>query len=64
MSFAICLLVSPNECLSALEFHHLDPSEKDPDYYSLKIDFDKLKPELDKCVLLCANCHREKHDLS
>lgn len=58
-----CLKCGYNKCLSALEFHHLDPSKKDPEYYSLKVNFSKLKSELDKCVLLCANCHREEHDL-
>ena len=43
-------------------FHHLDPNEKE---YKLSKHFgdgfQKLKLELDKCVLLCNNCHRELH---
>ena len=48
--------------LGALEFHHKDPTQKD---FSIsanrKTIFDSIKPELDKCMLLCANCHRETH---
>jgi len=44
------------------DFHHLDPSEKEIAFGSSGgMSFDKLKPELDKCVLLCANCHRIRH---
>jgi len=50
-----------NKCNAALEFHHTDPTKKDKDYSNYKTSFDKLKSELDKCVLLCANCHREHH---
>lgn len=47
----------------ALEFHHLDPTQKE---FSLAHQHttsfgDKIKQELDKCILLCANCHREEH---
>jgi predicted transcriptional regulator len=47
----------------ALEFHHLDPNEKDFSFGNVKSFTlnDKMKSELDKCVLLCANCHRETH---
>jgi predicted transcriptional regulator len=46
----------------ALEFHHLDPSKKDFEISKKKAkNIDKLKPELDKCILLCSNCHRELH---
>jgi hypothetical protein len=50
-----------NKCNAALEFHHLDPNEKDISYLNNRMSFTKLKLELDKCVLLCANCHREHH---
>ena len=45
------------------DFHHIDPNEKDfgisSKGYTLK--WEKVKTELDKCILLCANCHRLKH---
>lgn len=44
------------------EFHHLDPSKKDVDWTKLRLRSSKaIKAELDKCVLLCANCHRIRH---
>jgi predicted HNH restriction endonuclease len=45
-----------------MDFHHLDPSLKSKDVKSLMCGrWDKIQEELDKCVLLCANCHRELH---
>lgn len=59
-----CSKCGYNKCIAALEFHHINPNEKDIDYANYKWTFsDKLKSELDKCVLLCANCHREEHHL-
>ena len=52
-----------NKCINALEFHHLDPTKKDftisdsTKHYSLE----DMKKEVDKCILVCANCHREIH---
>lgn len=44
------------------DFHHTDPSQKDLAIAdSNSKSFETLKPELDKCVLLCANCHRKLH---
>lgn len=53
-----------DKCLGALEFHHKDPSEKDPNirFGSSRKSFKKIAKELDKCIMLCANCHREEHD--
>lgn len=52
------------KCDKALEFHHRDPSEKDfgISYKGETRSFDRIKVELDKCILLCANCHREEHE--
>lgn len=51
-----------NACVEALEFHHKDPNEKDPNFKSMRYwGLKKAKEELDKCLLLCCRCHREKH---
>jgi len=53
-----------NKYIGALEFHHKDPSKKD---FSIgekgyTRSWEKTKTELDKCILLCSNCHREIHN--
>ena len=52
-----------NNYIGALEFHHINPDEKDFAISNLNITLfnDKIKKELDKCKLLCSNCHREEH---
>lgn len=49
-----------NACI--FDFHHLDPNEKDfsPASYRHK-SWDAFKTEIDKCSLLCSNCHRLTH---
>lgn len=58
-----CQICSYNKCIIALEFHHLDPLEKDFDisYKGYTRSWEKVKLELDKCILVCSNCHREIH---
>ena len=47
---------------SAFEFHHTDPTRKELTGNQLKrASWDKVKAELDGCLLLCANCHRLRH---
>ena len=49
---------------AALDLHHLNPDEKDFELNSRLLsntNIDKILAEAKKCVLLCANCHREKH---
>ena len=44
------------------DFHHLDPREKDLDWNKMRlVTQETLDAELAKCVLLCSNCHRERH---
>jgi hypothetical protein len=59
-----CCKCGYNKCIPALEFHHIDPAGKD---FALSADghtrsWQEIKDELDKCILVCANCHREIHD--
>ena len=47
----------------ALDFHHVNPEEKEFSWRTLRSrKWDSVKKELDKCVCLCANCHREVHN--
>ena len=58
-----CKICGYNKCLNALEFHHTNPSEKD---FGIAMkghtrSWERVKEELDKCVMVCANCHTEIH---
>ena len=56
-----CVRCGYNKCLSALDFHHKDPTKKD---FGISDDNVKLKEavkEVKKCILICSNCHREFH---
>lgn len=58
-----CEICGYDKCVGALTFHHLDPNEKD---FGISRSghtrsWERLKIELDKCALLCANCHAEVH---
>lgn len=51
-----------DKCMRALQFHHLDPTQKDFGISTtLTKSFQTLCQESDKCILLCANCHAEEH---
>lgn len=56
-----CSRCGYSKCLSALEFHHLDPTQKDFSISGKSWSFERLKIEVDKCILVCANCHVEIH---
>lgn len=45
------------------DFHHLNPDEKEYNLGNIlkRKDFNKVIEELNKCVLLCSNCHRMRH---
>lgn len=53
-----------NTSLAALSFHHRDPKEKSHQLDMRTLSnrsWDKILKELEKCDLLCANCHMEEH---
>ena len=56
-----CLKCGYNKCMSALEFHHRNPLEKDTIVSSADITVEKAIEESKKCILLCSNCHKELH---
>ena len=50
----------------ALHFHHLNPNEKEFTLSQINLNdnifsLEKVLQEVDKCILLCANCHIEEH---
>ena len=50
--------------MSALAFHHKNPTKKD---FSISRNgvtnsWNSVKKELDKCILMCHNCHSELHE--
>ena len=58
-----CSKCGYNKSNWALEFHHLDPNEKDFGIAQYKVlNWKKIKIELDKCILVCSNCHKEIHE--
>lgn len=47
---------------AVFEFHHRNPLEKDRDPSKMmQLSWERITTELDKCELLCANCHRLEH---
>jgi len=57
-----CIRCGYDKCMRALEFHHLNPTEKDFGLSKcLTKSIETLRAEADKCILLCSNCHAEVH---
>ncbi len=55
-----CEICGYNEYLGALDFHHKNNKEKSFAIgHRRGFSIDKLREEVKKCALLCANCHRE-----
>lgn len=58
-----CSICGYNKYAGAMDLHHKGDSEKSfgLSLKGLTRSWDKLKEEADKCILVCANCHREIH---
>ena len=58
-----CIFCSYRQYEGALEFHHKDPLTKSfgIGQKGYTRSWQKVKDELDKCILVCSNCHKEVH---
>lgn len=56
-----CMLCSYDTHVSILDFHHVDPTTKSFGISSggFSRSWDSIYLEIQKCILVCANCHRE-----
>lgn len=62
-----CKICGYKKCNRALEFHHLDPTKKafgisEQTHRGSNVTWKVLKDELNKCILVCSNCHHEIHE--
>jgi len=57
-----CEICNYKKSIRSLSFHHKDPKEKDFSISGKSYSYERLKKEVDKCVLVCSNCHSEIHD--
>jgi 5-methylcytosine-specific restriction endonuclease McrA len=56
-----CAVCGYNKCSQALEFDHIDRTKKNFQMaQAFRHPWTKIQKELQNCVVLCANCHREK----
>lgn len=58
-----CAICGYNKCDAALNFHHVNPKDKK---FSLMIasmnrSNKNILEEINKCILMCCNCHKEIH---
>lgn len=52
-----------DKCKRALCFHHVDSQKKEFTIAKAHCrKWEDLKAELDKCILVCSNCHMEIHE--
>lgn len=57
-----CTKCGYNKCIAALDFHHIDPLQKDKSIKDIILrKWNIIENELKKCILICSNCHREEH---
>ena len=61
-----CAICGYNKCSRALDFHHVNPKDKK---FNCSINNFQRKSaevfaiEIQKCILLCRNCHSEIHEI-
>ncbi|NDB28151.1 hypothetical protein EB151_01220 [archaeon] len=61
---AKCQICGYDKCQNALQFHHIDPSKKKfaiSDSLRKTFTQQEIDEEINKCILVCSNCHVEIH---
>jgi len=57
-----CVYCGFDKYQTALDFHHVDPSLKDPKFSQMSTwGWERIFQEIKKCILLCSNCHKAYH---
>jgi len=57
-----CLLCSERGYAAVIDFHHIDPTEKETEISIISgFNLTKTFEELQKCVAVCRNCHVKIH---
>jgi len=54
----------PEDDIACLDFHHIDDKDKDFNIglaVNRGVSIETLQKEIDKCEILCSNCHRKLH---
>lgn len=57
-------IICGESCNAVLDLHHIDPTEKEETVSKLIAElrsFKRIISEIQKCVILCSNCHRKVH---
>jgi hypothetical protein len=54
-----CKVCGYDKCYASMDFHHLDRTKKEFSISGNNMAKDKLFKELEKCILVCKNCHGE-----
>jgi len=56
-----CAVCGYDKHTGSLDFHHVNPKDKKFNITNRALQFkdDRIIDELNKCILLCCNCHRE-----
>lgn len=57
-----CVVCGYNKFSGSLDIHHLNPAVKDSRFKNFRgWSIERIKKEIENCVLLCRNCHNEHH---
>ena len=59
-----CVCCGYNPCQEAMDLHHMNAKHKEFSFSSIRANpksWTKIVAELQKCILLCRNCHSEVH---